>query len=120
MQRFYLIMPIQVGWKFRKGQALCSGPLGYRLDRRRPRGQVHHIALSRPGEQGAVRQNRRLHPPAAGQIDDLECGAIQLQRLRCGHRTLHGPAGSVLNLDLSESLRDQYAQDQYRASGSRQ
>src|SRR6516162_4295890 len=76
--------------------------------------------LSSAGEQGAVRQNRRLHPPAAGQIDDLECGAIQLQRLRCGHRTFHGPAGSVLNLDLSESLRDQYAQDQYRASGSRQ
>jgi hypothetical protein len=30
----------------------CSGPLGYRLDRRRPRGQIHHLALLRPGERG--------------------------------------------------------------------
>ena len=35
-------------------------------------------------------QNRRIHPPAAGQIDDLERGAKQLQRFRRRHRTLHG------------------------------
>ena len=33
--------------------------------------------------------DRRLHPPAAGQIDDLERGAIQLQRFRRRHRKLH-------------------------------
>jgi hypothetical protein len=76
-------------------------------------------ALPHSGEQGAVRQNRRLHPPAAGQIDNLERGALQLQRLCRRHRKLHGSQGTIFNLDLSESLRDQYAQDQYRASGSR-
>ena len=49
-----------------------------------------HFALPRSGEQGAVRQNRRLHPPAAGQIDDLERGDVQLQRLRRRHRESHG------------------------------
>ena len=29
---------------------------------------------------------RRLHPPAAGKIDDLERGDVQLQRLRRRHR----------------------------------
>jgi hypothetical protein len=48
------------------------------------------LALPRSGEQGAVRQNRRLHPPAAGQIDDLERRAIQLQRLRRRYRKIHG------------------------------
>jgi len=46
---------------------------------------------NKSGEQGAVRQNRRLHPPAAGEIDDLERGAIQLQRIRCRHREVYGP-----------------------------
>src|SRR5207248_2057355 len=41
-------------------------PVGYGLDRRRPRGQIHHLALPRPSQQGAVRQNRRFYPPAAG------------------------------------------------------
>ena len=33
---------------------------------------------------------RCLYSSAAGQIDDLERGAIQLQRLRCRHRKIHG------------------------------
>jgi hypothetical protein len=45
-------------------------------------GDIHHLALPRSGEQRAIRQNRCLHSPATGQIDDLERGDVQLQRLR--------------------------------------
>ena len=99
---------------------LRAGARRDRLDRWRSRGQIHLRPLSRVHEQGAIRSRHGLCPAAPGQQESVECGTLQLQRLRWRHRAVHGFAGTEIVAHLPAGVHQQYAPDQHAPGNGRQ